>query len=714
MKSLLVVIFCALSLLALGQIPNGGFENWTNLEPYTHPESEYSFTSVNEGVFYSTGELSISETEGVNGSALRLENLLINQDTVVGLAYFGEAPLGGELLFSNGITFPESVPDTVRLNLKYAINEDLEGGVFLQFFQAGELVTIGALQDSLFSYSLSGVQDVWNVLEIDLTELEFSSEPDECVIGFSSGDVFNRAGTPGDFLEIDYLELLSPIDTVLVSDFNLWSEVESPIEMDEWGSFFSPNSGYVFRSDNSLEGDYSLGLMSQVADTVVIQASAFLGESSNFGVSPNQPLPEDAFMLKFNYQFETLGLAQDSARVSILLAEDNDPETFDVNRKTQILYETNEWTEVSLEFGSIVDSSSFYGIEFFSGPQFPGLASDSSILLIDEVEILNIQNCGLNLNLSNEEDSYCIAEEINFQAPISDSYLWFIKRPEDVNYNTFSTESEFSISPEQSGSYSYFLIAEQDGCYQSSDTLDFSVITLEIPQLVINGTENASMCANENVDLMVSNASDFTEFMWFLEEELVTTTESGFLEIAGEEDFTGTYTALAQSAACPEQFVESNLVNLTTYPQNLPEISQNGNTLSTQLYSSYQWFYMGEQIPGAISQFHNPLEDGSYMVLAIDEFGCEFFSQEYFYSEVGVVEYQKEDILIYPNPVSSVLNISFNYSPKIVEIFNAEGQKVLSVREHGSKKLSLQLAEFPAGLYQILIDSQLKSKFVLE
>ncbi|MFK7758286.1 MAG: T9SS type A sorting domain-containing protein [Flavobacteriales bacterium] len=697
MKSLLLSVTLVLNLSIWAQIPNSSFENWSTIDPYFHPETEFTFSSTNQGSFYTTGLAGATEVIGNDSSALRLENLLIGEDTLVSFAIFGESSDAGGLIFSEGISFTEIMPDTARMHVKYNLSEALQGSVFFQFFYEDELVTLGAAQDSLYVYSLAGIQEEWDTLNIDFTLLEFSAIPDECVIGYSCGDIFLGKGTPGSFLEIDNLELVSSSDTLLISDFDTWSPTEAPLEIDEWTSVFNPASSYIFRSEDSSLGNYSLGLMNQAVDTTIIQASVFLAELSNFGINPNLPLPQGAFMLKFKYKYETL--EPDSARVSILLSEDSIPETLDITRATQVLYDTTEWTEVLFEFGSLSDSANYFGIEFFSGPQFPGEPADSSVLLIDQVEILSIDSCGFNPEFMALDTTYCPEELIDFSATNSESYIWFIKESSEELYTLVSDSSEFGLSYSQPGDYSYFLIAEQEECFQSSDTLEFSVTSLQNPLLTADGLETVSMCANSNLELSISNASVFSQFIWNLGTDSITSTDIGNLVITGMEGFAGTYTVEAQSSVCALQSLVSNQVNISTYPLDLPVVFQNGNTLSAQSFSSYQWWLNGQEIPGAISQFYNPLEDGSYAVNVVDEFGCEFLSEEFLYSAVGVSENRPQEFSVYPNPARDVIYIEgFSTSEKL-EIINSAGQKVLVFHHFNRENNLLDISKLTSGSY---------------
>ena len=77
---------------------------------------------------------------------------------------------------------------------------------------------------------------------------------------------------------------------------------------------------------------------------------------------------------------------------------------------------------------------------------------------------------------------------------------------------------------------------------------------------------------------------------------------------------------------------------------------------------------------------------------------------------LGTMAFEKESVLLYPNPVKDVLNIildSFSANTN-VEIYSALGQKVLQIKI-SSSNVSLPMSEIPSGLYFCKINSGTKT-----
>src|SRR5690606_37803798 len=68
---------------------------------------------------------------------------------------------------------------------------------------------------------------------------------------------------------------------------------------------------------------------------------------------------------------------------------------------------------------------------------------------------------------------------------------------------------------------------------------------------------------------------------------------------------------------------------------------------------------------------------------------------------LGIDEFHSE-INIYPNPVSSVLNISANEPIKLVSVYNQLGQEVMA-SSHFENTLQLDMSGLPSSLYFVEI-----------
>lgn len=142
---------------------------------------------------------------------------------------------------------------------------------------------------------------------------------------------------------------------------------------------------------------------------------------------------------------------------------------------------------------------------------------------------------------------------------------------------------------------------------------------------------------------------------------------------------------------------EEVVVTVNDYP--LPAVSYSGTTLSTGIYSQYQWFLNTVAIPGATNQTYHPTSAGSYRVRVKDAAGCTAFSPAYAVNTASAVgNITAANIKLYPNPVNNMLHIEAPVQVKAL-ISSAEG-KTLCSNENAE---TIDLSAFTPGLYIITI-----------
>lgn len=196
------------------------------------------------------------------------------------------------------------------------------------------------------------------------------------------------------------------------------------------------------------------------------------------------------------------------------------------------------------------------------------------------------------------------------------------------------------------------------GCSNSA-TLDVAVGNTMTPITV--SPLVATMCHNSPVTLTATGAG--VTYQW----------ELGGVAIPGATDATytatasGTYTVVADNGTCT-----ANGPAATISPAPTPIIAYNtsGNYLYTGTYATYQWLRNGTSIPGATSSIYPVTMAGDYRVAVTDVNSCADTSAVYTYTTTTSVNTvtAADDIAIYPNPASAVLNISAPYSVSVTII----------------------------------------------
>ena len=120
-------------------------------------------------------------------------------------------------------------------------------------------------------------------------------------------------------------------------------------------------------------------------------------------------------------------------------------------------------------------------------------------------------------------------------------------------------------------------------------------------------------------------------------------------------------TLIASNGGGSDTLSLANYITVNPAPP-YPQIAQTGDTLTCSYdstYSSYQWYYNGNIIPGATDSFYvEVLSTGNYNVAVTNQYGCSI--------AVGIIlgindNVSYPDFSIYPNPVTDQVHI---YIPK--------------------------------------------------
>ncbi|MBO6605727.1 M28 family peptidase [Psychroserpens sp.] len=141
-------------------------------------------------------------------------------------------------------------------------------------------------------------------------------------------------------------------------------------------------------------------------------------------------------------------------------------------------------------------------------------------------------------------------------------------------------------------------------------------------------------------------------------------------------------------------------------------ITQTATTLSSnQSAATYQWINCETDMPisGATSQTYMPVVNGIYAV-EVTISGCTERSDCVQFDTLSLDAFSKNEILVYPIPVKSELNIEFINleSDAELKLYDLSG-KILLTKEAKSSITSLNMQELPQGIYFLNIENSNKS-----
>jgi hypothetical protein len=246
----------------------------------------------------------------------------------------------------------------------------------------------------------------------------------------------------------------------------------------------------------------------------------------------------------------------------------------------------------------------------------------------------------------------------------------------------------------KSGEY-YVTVTDEKGCTAQSDII--TVRVENVPDLEVDVKGDNPFCEGESTRL-AAKGFGFKEYEW----------SNGMDGKRIEVSQPGTYYVTGTTVNGCERRTESVEITMNPSPEK-PEITRNGDTLTSSAADSYQWYMDDEAIEGANSREYVADESGMYSVEAINSFGCSTMSDqlEVITSVEGATA--GSYIVLQPNPASSAVMVEA-FTPEYCDVHigvrNILGSKLISIND---TKLSdvytreIDLRELPKGAYFVTV-----------
>lgn len=356
-----------------------GFEDWLEFELYDEP---LVFESSNFQSFFTSFEPNVTQVQGSNSSAIRLESkkALFDNTITSGLIYVGDLSS-----FPNGgIPFESNIPDSFYITARYNIEPSDTGIILLLFKRFGFPVSVNI-------FPLTGGNTQFERLAFPISPSPIGA--DSLVLLFSSGDL--EEPIEGSFIEIDQIRIGTGNLQVPNSDFELWETIRFE-EPEEWTGanllsaiFRWPKS--IEKSDQSSEGQYALSLTQRSIQKLGLNQNTgfcFLGQEAS--ATPEFiPYPTDGFKLSFDYQYDPVN--NDTAWF-VVRGTDSEPFGSDTLILLQIpLTNSPSYKKIEIELNSLPEPVDSILLEIYPSNGYPGKTSgqlvvtDGSRLLIDNI-----------------------------------------------------------------------------------------------------------------------------------------------------------------------------------------------------------------------------------------------------------------------------------------------------------------------------------------
>ncbi|MFN5346782.1 MAG: T9SS type A sorting domain-containing protein [Bacteroidota bacterium] len=224
-----------------------------------------------------------------------------------------------------------------------------------------------------------------------------------------------------------------------------------------------------------------------------------------------------------------------------------------------------------------------------------------------------------------------------------------------------------------------------------------TVYVYPVPDSVsILPTGPISVCAGTAVVLTASDS--INQLQWYQDSLfLINQTLQSYTPI-----ISGNYSVVATNTyGC----TQSATANVSIYPNPpKPNFSINGNIFITFLTGvSYQWYFNGNAINGAINNLYTANQSGTYKLCVTDSNGCSNCSDSLVFNFTGISSNNLSEFMnVYPNPNDGTFQIKLNsfIAEDVVQIINTLGQIVYEEKISNTNQITIQ-SELEQGVYYL-------------
>ncbi|GAB4404648.1 MAG: hypothetical protein OHK0053_30270 [Microscillaceae bacterium] len=216
-------------------------------------------------------------------------------------------------------------------------------------------------------------------------------------------------------------------------------------------------------------------------------------------------------------------------------------------------------------------------------------------------------------------------------------------------------------------------------------------------QPTINPSGNVAFCQGQNAQL--SAPSGFATYQWSnnaTSQNITVSTGGNYtVRVTNSQGYISPWSA-------PK--------NVTVH-QNppTPNITINGNVLTSSSTTGNQWYLNGNIIAGATQQNYTAQQNGNYHVVVTNANNCSAQSNTLAFTTVGIADLERVGVTsVYPNPTNGLLNIQFSDNQQDVqlEIYDVSGRvhiqkRVMTISQNSVETLNLD--NLTTGVYTLRI-----------
>jgi PKD repeat protein len=233
-------------------------------------------------------------------------------------------------------------------------------------------------------------------------------------------------------------------------------------------------------------------------------------------------------------------------------------------------------------------------------------------------------------------------------------------------------------------------VTDSNSCV-NSDSVEVRFHPVPRPNAVITPGPEVFSCSNDS--LFLNAGGSYFSYLWSngSSTDIQYVTQSGPISVLVFNGF-----------GCADTS-DTAMVTISQAPTS-PVVTQNGNVLTSDPATAYQWYIDGMAIPNATGQVHIATATGSYVVEVTNAAGCSEFSNAVSML-VGTGNVFISDFRVYPNPIQDETHLAGNLKKGgmlEMRLHNATGQLVLQETvsvSAGAFEHTFNTADLPSGYY---------------
>ena len=280
------------------------------------------------------------------------------------------------------------------------------------------------------------------------------------------------------------------------------------------------------------------------------------------------------------------------------------------------------------------------------------------------------------------------------------SYTWYFP---GASTPTSTDSFPQNICYASAGNFGIVLISSNAAC---SDTLDVSnyISILQSPQSSMTATD-LDICPGSCTDIS-NTSSNATSYSWTFQGATIDSSSlSDPTNICYNTPGNFDVILVSVNGNCTDTLFASGYITVYSQPPP-PTIIQSGDSLIANTgYTTYQWYYSGNVIPGATENYYVATQNGDYNLIITDSNACEVEAaiNNVIANQLAVGSGQWA---IFPNPVISILELrNLKQHQEIsINIYNIIGTAVSLHTAHCSlPTCSLDVSHLLPGPYILVI-----------